>query len=105
MRETSGSNRFAAKSSGELERRFLPEFRNRIDEIVLFAPLTKADVRVIAQQYLHQIATTLSRSGKMLEVEPAALERLVDAGSNLAYGARFLKRVIDEHVKIPISSR
>ncbi|MBI3493289.1 MAG: ATP-dependent Clp protease ATP-binding subunit, partial [Acidobacteria bacterium] len=87
----------------ELERRFPPEFRNRIDEVVLFAPLTKAAVRQIAQQYLDRVAATLRRFGKTLEVEPAALERLVDLGSNLAYGARFLKRVIDDHVKVPIS--
>jgi ATP-dependent Clp protease ATP-binding subunit ClpA len=89
----------------ELERRFSPEFRNRIDEVVLFAPLTKANVREIAQYYLDGIAATLSHSSKMLEVNPAALERLVEMGSNLAYGARFLKRVIDDQVKIPISTR
>jgi ATP-dependent Clp protease ATP-binding subunit ClpA len=88
----------------ELERRFPPEFRNRIDDVVLFAPLTKADIRAIAQQQLTHIRATLCASGKRLEVEPAALERLVELGSSLAYGARFLKRVIDEYVKIPISA-
>jgi ATP-dependent Clp protease ATP-binding subunit ClpA len=87
----------------ELERRFPPEFRNRIDEVVLFQPLTKDEVRSIAQNYLDQVITTLKRSGKSLTVEPAALEALVAEGYSLAYGARFLKRVIDDRIKLPLS--
>src|SRR5438045_7693752 len=48
----------------ELERRFPPELRNRIDEVVLFAPLTHDEVREIARHYLSEVATTLVRSGK-----------------------------------------
>jgi ATP-dependent Clp protease ATP-binding subunit ClpA len=87
----------------ELERRFPPEFRNRIDEVVLFQPLTKDEVRMIAQNYLDQVISTLKRSGKSLTVEPAALEALVTEGYSLAYGARFLKRVIDDRIKLPLS--
>jgi ATP-dependent Clp protease ATP-binding subunit ClpA len=89
----------------ELERRFPPEFRNRIDEIVLFAPLTHGEVREIAQHYLTQVKLTLGRSGKTIQVDDEALELIVTKGYNMAYGARFLKRVIDEQVKLPISSR
>jgi ATP-dependent Clp protease ATP-binding subunit ClpC len=89
----------------ELERRFSPEFRNRIDEVVLFAPLTHDDVREIAKHNLEQITRTLRKSGKTLEVDEGALELLVTEGHSLAFGARFLKRVIDERIKLPITEQ
>jgi ATP-dependent Clp protease ATP-binding subunit ClpA len=87
----------------ELERHFPPEFRNRIDEVVLFTPLSEDDVRAIAEIELKKVADALARSGKHLVVEPEALEQIVKEGYSLAYGARFLKRVIDDKVKLPIS--
>jgi len=87
----------------ELERRFAPEFRNRIDEVVIFAPLTKDEVRQIALQQIDRIEQTLVRSGRTLSVTPDALEHLVTEGYSLAYGARFLKRVIESKIKLPIS--
>jgi ATP-dependent Clp protease ATP-binding subunit ClpA len=89
----------------ELERRFPPEFRNRIDDVVLFSPLTHDEVREIARHYLAALTTTLAGSGKTLRVHDAALELLVAKGYSLAFGARFLKRVIDEEIKLPISER
>jgi ATP-dependent Clp protease ATP-binding subunit ClpA len=88
----------------ELERRFPPEFRNRIDEVVLFDPLSHDEVRQIALQYLGKLTQTLGAMGKTIQVEPDALEAIVTKGYSLAYGARFLKRFIDDHVKLPISS-
>jgi ATP-dependent Clp protease ATP-binding subunit ClpA len=87
----------------ELERRFPPEFRNRIDEVVLFQPLTHDEVRQIAVKYIDQVTTTLKRWNKSVIVEPDALEKLVTDGYSLAYGARFLKRVIDDRIKLPLS--
>src|SRR5207248_2935045 len=87
----------------ELERKFPPEFRNRIDQIVLFQPLTKVEVREIALKYIDQVATTLRRWNKTLTVEPEALDKLVEDGYSLAFGARFLKRVVDDKIKLPIS--
>jgi ATP-dependent Clp protease ATP-binding subunit ClpA len=89
----------------ELERRFPPEFRNRIEAIVVFEPLTKEEVREIALKYLGQVEATLARHGKTLTVEPRALEKIVDQGYSPAYGARFLKRVVDDLIKLPISQR
>jgi ATP-dependent Clp protease ATP-binding subunit ClpA len=87
----------------DLERRFPPEFRNRIDQVVLFQPLTKDEVRAIALKYLEQIDGTLKRSNKSLAVDPEALEKIVSDGYSLAYGARFLKRIIDDRIKLPLS--
>ena len=87
----------------ELERRFSPEFRNRIDEVVLFAPLAHDEVREIAKHYLAQVTLTLAKAGKTLQIDDSALELIVTQGYNLGFGARFLKRAIDEKIKLPIS--
>jgi len=89
----------------ELERRFPPEFRNRIDEVVLFSPLTLDEVKTISKQYLDKIGETLRGRQKTIQIDPEAFELLVQEGYSLAYGARFLKRVIDDRVKLPISQR
>jgi ATP-dependent Clp protease ATP-binding subunit ClpA len=88
----------------ELERRFPPEFRNRIDETVLFAPLTHDEVRTIATHYLEQVKLTLAKAGKTILVTDEALDIVVAKGYSMAFGARFLKRFIDEHIKLPISA-
>jgi ATP-dependent Clp protease ATP-binding subunit ClpC len=89
----------------EVERRFSPEFRNRIDEIVLFQPLLKDEVRQITVQQLAKIEESLAKSHRTLTVTPAALELLVSDGYSMCYGARFLKRVIEERIKLPISQQ
>src|SRR5215470_12783165 len=78
------------------EQRFSPEFRNRIDEIVVFSPLTMDEVRQIAKLYLEKLKAQMQRLGKKLEISEEALNLLVTKGFSPAYGARFLKRTIDE---------
>jgi ATP-dependent Clp protease ATP-binding subunit ClpC len=85
------------------EQRFSPEFRNRIDEIVVFAPLTLDEVRKIAKLYLEKLRRQMERQGKLVEVTEEAVNLLTEKGFNTAYGARFLKRHIDEKVKLPIT--
>jgi ATP-dependent Clp protease ATP-binding subunit ClpA len=89
----------------ELERRFSPEFRNRIDEIVIFQPLLHDEVRQIAVLEIAKVQAVLAKSGRSLTVTPEALERLVQDGYSLPYGARFLKRTIDTKIRLPISER
>ncbi len=86
------------------EQRFSPEFRNRIDEIIVFAPLTMDEVRQIATIYLDKLRRQMERQGKSIDVSEAALNLLTENGYNTAYGARFLKRHIDEKVKLPITA-
>src|SRR2546423_909056 len=86
------------------EHRFTPEFRNRIDEIIVFAPLTMDEVREIAQLYLTKLQRNMERQGKLVEVTEAALDLLTEKGFSPAYGARFLKRHIDQKVKLPITN-
>ena len=86
------------------EHRFSPEFRNRIDEIIVFAPLTMDEVRRIAKLYLEKLKRQMERQGKTVEVTEAAVNLLTEKGFSTAYGARFLKRHIDEKVKLPITA-
>jgi ATP-dependent Clp protease ATP-binding subunit ClpA len=86
------------------ETRFSPEFRNRIDEIVVFSPLTRDEVKSIALHYTNQIINQMAKQGKRLIVTDAAVNSLVEKGFSMAYGARFLKRTIDEKVKLPITN-
>ena len=87
------------------EERFSPEFRNRIDEIVVFTPLTQDEVKQIAELYLNTLRKQMKRQGKELEISESALIHLVEKGFSPAYGARFLKRTIDEMVKLPVTTR
>ena len=89
---------------GAAETRFSPEFRNRIDEIVVFSPLTEDEVKQIALLYLGSTKRQMERQGKSLHVSEAAVDKLVELGFSPAYGARFLKRTIDERVKLPITN-
>ncbi|MCS6807033.1 MAG: ATP-dependent Clp protease ATP-binding subunit [Acidobacteriota bacterium] len=85
------------------EERFSPEFRNRLDEIVVFSPLTRDEVRQIAQMYLGSIEQKMRRFDKSLTVTEAGLDQIVNLGYSEAFGARYLKRTIDERVKLPIT--
>ena len=87
----------------EVENTFSPEFINRIDDIIIFSPLTREEVKKIAMIYLNNIKRHMEENGKVLEVSDAALDMIVDTGYSSKYGARFLKRSIDEKVKVPIT--
>ena len=87
------------------ETRFTPEFRNRIDEIIVFSPLTMDEVREIARLYLGRMKGHMERQGKIVEITDAAVDLLTEKGFSPAYGARFLKRHIDQKVKLPITNQ
>jgi ATP-dependent Clp protease ATP-binding subunit ClpA len=70
---------------------------------VVFSPLTVGEVKEIAGIYLASIAANMEHYGRRLEVTPQALERIVELGYSSKYGARFLKRKIDDLVKIPVT--
>ncbi len=86
------------------EQRFSPEFRNRIDEIVVFSPLTMDEVRGIANIYLNKLKRKMERQGKLVEITESAIDLLTEKGFSPTYGARFLKRHIDQNVKLPITN-
>src|SRR5437016_4168651 len=86
------------------EARFSPEFRNRIDEIIVFSPLMMDEVRQIAVLYLSKLRKKMEYQGKAVEVTEKAIDLVTEKGFSPAYGARFLKRHIDEKVKLPITT-
>ena len=86
------------------ENRFTPEFRNRIDEIIVFSPLTMDEVKEIAGLYLGKVKNRMEEKGKVIEVTDEALDLITLKGFSPAYGARFLKRYIDQKIKLPITN-
>jgi len=87
----------------DLGRLFSPEFLNRIDEVVLFSPLTRDNVRDIARHNIAAIARTLAAAGRTLQVDEGAIDIIAARGASLEFGARHLKRVIDALISVPIS--
>ncbi|MGH9899065.1 MAG: AAA family ATPase, partial [Pyrinomonadaceae bacterium] len=86
------------------EQRFSPEFRNRIDEIVVFSPLTMDEVKQISILYLGKLRRQMEKEGRTVDFTEKAVELLTQKGYSRLYGARFLKRHIDEKVKLPITA-
>jgi ATP-dependent Clp protease ATP-binding subunit ClpA len=86
-----------------VENRFTPEFINRLDDVIVFSPLTLDEVKRIAVIYLESIGKAMAVSGKTLAFSEASLDLLSETGISVKYGARFLKRHIDEKVKMPIT--
>jgi ATP-dependent Clp protease ATP-binding subunit ClpB len=82
----------------ELRKTMRPEFLNRIDEIVMFQPLTQADLRRIVDLQLEHLKTMAEKEGLFLEISPAAKDWLAESGFDPVYGARPLKRVIQKHI-------
>ncbi|MBR1509085.1 MAG: AAA family ATPase [Bacteroidales bacterium] len=75
-----------------------PEFLNRIDEIIMFDPLTKADIRDILHIQETELQAKLSESGITLQFTPAFEDHMVDHGYDPAYGARPIKRLMQREL-------
>jgi len=82
---------------------FRPEFLNRIDEIILFSPLTKENMREIVEMQMEDIQSRLEDHGLKVELTEAATVWLADEGYDPAFGARPLKRALQKHVESPLS--
>ena len=88
-----------------LERSFRPEFLNRIDEIIVFQPLSKQDVLEIVDIMLRRLNKHLESQKVSVEVTQAAKEFLAQEGYDPKFGARPLARAIRRHIENPLSSR
>jgi len=89
----------------EIERFFRPEFLNRIDRVLTFSPLDLGVMRAIAEKELgaHLERHGIARRGLVVEYEPAVLSFLIENGFTPEYGARGLKRVIEQRVLTPLA--
>jgi ATP-dependent Clp protease ATP-binding subunit ClpB len=93
------------RSEEAMHETFRPEFLNRIDEIVVFEPLTREQIGEIVDLQLERLRARLAERGLQLELTDAAKEHLAEAGWDPTYGARPLKRAIQRLVENPLALR
>lgn len=85
-----------------LQKQFAPEFLNRLDDIIMFDPLSRESVKTIAQIEVDALAKRMATTGRTITLTPAALEFVADKGYDPQYGARSLRRTLQEYVEDPI---
>lgn len=90
---------------GVVQAHFRPEFINRLDDIVVFHPLDKAQIREIARIQMRGLEKRLAERGLRIEVSEAAFDLLGNVGFDPVYGARPLKRAIQQQLENPLASR
>ena len=88
-----------------LKNKFKPEFINRIDVICIFQPLTQEDLVKIAKILISNINKRLKEKNLSLKITEDALEFIVKQGSNSEYGARPLKRYIQQEIEDQIAEK
>jgi ATP-dependent Clp protease ATP-binding subunit ClpB len=84
---------------------FRPEFINRVDDVVVFHALGREQIRAIVEIQLAHLRARLAERDMQLELSDAALDRLAEAGFDPVYGARPLKRAIQQQVENPLAQR
>jgi len=87
----------------EVERYFRPEFINRLDDTIVFKPLTRVDLTTIVEYELNKVFKRLVEHGLKLEITDAAKEFLIEKGYNPEFGARPLRRAIEHYLEDPMS--
>ncbi|MDA0990035.1 MAG: ATP-dependent chaperone ClpB [Verrucomicrobia bacterium] len=89
----------------ELRRQFRPEFLNRVDDIVLFKPLLLTEISAIVSLQLADFGRRLAAQGMTLNLVNGAAEHIAKAGYDPVYGARPLKRYIQQHIETPVARK
>ena len=97
--------RMAEKVKEEIGKVFNPEFLNRLDDVIVFHPLTRAHIAAIVTILLREVQKRLSEEELTLRLTPAASDFLVDHGYDEHYGARPLKRAVQKYVEDPLSEK
>jgi ATP-dependent Clp protease ATP-binding subunit ClpB len=105
IQSMTGKNQSEVKDAvfGELKNHFRPEFLNRVDEIVVFHGLDQKNIAAIAKILLQNLSERLARIDMQLDVSDAALSKIAEVGFDPVYGARPLKRAIQQHIENPVS--
>ena len=88
-----------------LKQTIRPEFLNRVDEIVMFTPLTRAEVRDIVKLQIGSVAKMLAQNGVKLDVSEAAVDWLAQEGFDPMFGARPVKRTLQRNLVNELSRR
>ena len=98
-----GRERREGEDTAAIERTFTPEFRNRLDAVISFAPLGKEVILQVVEKFVLQLEAQLMDRNVHIELTPKAAEWLADEGYDDKMGARPLGRVIQEHIKKPLA--
>jgi len=98
-----GRERREGEDTAAIERTFTPEFRNRLDAVISFAPLSKDVILQVVEKFVLQLEAQLLDRGVTIELTPKAAEWLAEKGYDDRMGARPLGRVIQEHIKKPLA--
>ncbi|MFN3938401.1 MAG: ATP-dependent Clp protease ATP-binding subunit ClpA [Gemmobacter sp.] len=98
-----GRDRREGEDTAAIERTFTPEFRNRLDAVVSFAPLGRDTIHRVVEKFVMQLEAQLIDRGVHIELTPEAADWLGDKGYDDKMGARPLARVIQEHIKKPLA--
>lgn len=88
----------------EVKRTFRPEFINRIDEIIVFHPLTEENLSAIVNLLLKDVEKKLEHFNVSFEISDSAKKLLIKDGTDIEYGARPLKRVIQKEIEDPVAN-
>jgi ATP-dependent Clp protease ATP-binding subunit ClpB len=106
IQEMAGEEHYAQMKAAVMEvvgQHFRPEFINRVDDVVVFHPLGREQIRAITDIQLGLLRKRLAERDMGLEISAAALDRLGEAGFDPVYGARPLKRAIQTQVENPLA--
>jgi len=87
----------------EVRKTFRPEFLNRIDEVIVFHPLSENDLRAIVDLEISKVSERLAEQGRRLQVTDEVKTFLMKEGTNPQFGARPLRRTIVRHLEDPLS--
>ncbi|MEM6307827.1 MAG: AAA family ATPase, partial [Pseudomonadota bacterium] len=98
-----GREKREGEDTAAIERTFTPEFRNRLDAIVSFAPLSRDVIAQVVEKFVLQLEAQLLDRNVTIELTRAAADWLGDKGYDDKMGARPLSRVIQEHIKKPLA--
>ncbi|MGR3271685.1 ATP-dependent Clp protease ATP-binding subunit ClpA [Thalassococcus profundi] len=98
-----GRDRREGEDTAAIERTFTPEFRNRLDAVISFAPLPKDTILQVVEKFVLQLEAQLMDRNVTIELTKPAAEWLADKGYDDKMGARPLGRVIQEHIKKPLA--
>ncbi|MFY0662247.1 MAG: ATP-dependent Clp protease ATP-binding subunit ClpA [Shimia sp.] len=98
-----GRDRREGEDTAAIERTFTPEFRNRLDAVISFAPLPKEVILQVVEKFVLQLEAQLMDRNVTIELTPKAAQWLADKGYDDRMGARPLGRVIQEHIKKPLA--
>jgi ATP-dependent Clp protease ATP-binding subunit ClpA len=98
-----GRDRREGEDTAAIERTFTPEFRNRLDAVISFAPLPKSIILQVVEKFVLQLEAQLMDRHVSFELTKAAAEWLGNKGYDEKMGARPLGRVIQEHIKKPLA--